>query len=46
MRLASHEGGGKTDFSMPQLIEALTDVRPRLVFSFDVLVTIPRLFWL
>ena len=42
MRLArDHEGGDKTDFSMPQMLEALTDVKSWLVFSFGVLVTMP-----
>lgn len=40
MRLArDHEGGDKTDFSVPQLVEALTDVKSWLVFAFGVLVT-------
>lgn len=42
LRLArDHEGGDKMDFSMPQLYEALTDVKSWLSFSFGVLVTMP-----
>jgi len=42
LRLArDHEGGDKTNFSMPQLLEALTDIKSWLAFSFGVLVTMP-----
>lgn len=42
LRLArDHEGGDKTNFSMPQLVEALTDLKSWLAFAFGVLVTMP-----
>lgn len=42
IRLArDHEGGDKSTFSMPQLLEALKDVKTWLTFAFGVLVTMP-----
>lgn len=42
LRLArDHEGGDKTNFSLPQLKEALTDFRCWLTFAFGVLTTMP-----
>lgn len=42
MRLAKdHDGGDQTNWSNKQLLEALTDVKSWLVFSFGVLVTMP-----
>lgn len=42
LRLAkNHDGGDKTVWSNKQLLEALTDVKSWLVFSFGVLVTMP-----
>lgn len=36
-----HEGGDKRDFSTSQFIEAVTDIKSWLAFSFGVLVTMP-----
>lgn len=35
------EGGDQTDFSIPQLKEAVTDIRAYLSFLFGVLMTLP-----
>ena len=35
------EGGDKTDFSIPQLKEAATDIRAYLSFLFGILMTLP-----